>query len=278
MTRPVRLATLLCALACATLALQAPALGAAPPATASQIDAIVSTAFAADQPGAAVIVVLDGQVVYRKAVGMASLELGVPLQPDMVFRLGSLTKQFTATAVMLLVEQGKLGLKDPIDKYLPGYPMQGHLITVEHLLTHTSGIQSYTDIPGWMTRRIVNEMTVQELVDGFKKEPMQFAPGEQYRYNNSGYVLLGAIIEKVAGKSYEAFVTEHIFKPLGMNSSFYGSNEPIIRKRAQGYTGPSDKPANARYLSMTQPYPPARWCPPWTTWPSGMPRSIPRRC
>ena len=154
MTQPVRLATLLCALACATLALQAPALGAAPPATASQIDAVVSKAFAADQPGAAVIVVKDGQVVYRKAVGMASLELGVPLQPDMVFRLGSITKQFTAAAVMLLVEQGKLGLKDPIDKYLPGYPMQGHVITVEHLLTHTSGIQSYTDIPGWMTSRI----------------------------------------------------------------------------------------------------------------------------
>ncbi len=198
--------------------------------------------------------VKDGQVVYRKAVGMASLELGVPLQPDMVFRLGSITKQFTAAAVMLLVEQGKIGLKDPIDKYLSGYPMQGHVITVEHLLTHTSGIQSYTDIPGWVTSRVMNEMTVQELVDGFKKEPMQFAPGEQYRYNNSGYVLLGAIIEKVSGKPYEAFVTEAIFKPLGMTGTYYGSNEPIIRKRAQGYTGPADKAANARYLSMTQPY------------------------
>jgi CubicO group peptidase (beta-lactamase class C family) len=227
---------------------------AAQPEAAARIDAIVTRAFAADQPGAAVIVVKDGQVVYRKAAGMANLELGVQLQPDMVFRLGSLTKQFTAAAVMLLVEQGRIGLKDPIDKYLPGYPMQGHVITVEHLLTHTSGIQSYTDIPGWMTTRIRNEMTVQELVDGFKKEPMQFAPGEQYRYNNSGYVLLGAIIEKVSGKSYEAFVTEAIFKPLGLTSTYYGSNEPIIRRRAQGYTGPAGKTANASYLSMTQPY------------------------
>jgi hypothetical protein len=97
-------------------------------------------------------------------------------------------------------------------------------------------------------------MTVQDLVDGFKKEPMQFAPGTQYRYNNSGYVLLGAIIEKTSGKTYEAFVTESIFKPLGMTSTFYGSNGPIIRKRAQGYTGPADKLANARYLSMTQPF------------------------
>ena len=261
MTRPSRSLTMFAALACAMLPLCPVAL-AAPPATtatppaivASQFDAILAKAFAADQPGAAVIVVQDGRVVYRKGAGMASLELGVALQPDMVFRLGSITKQFTAAAVMLLVEQGKIGLKDPIDKYLPGYPMQGHAITVEHLLTHTSGIQSYTDIPGWMTSRITSEMSVQELVDAFKKEPMQFAPGSQYRYNNSGYVLLGAIVEKVSGKTYEAFVTESIFKPLGMTNTYYGSNAPVIPRRVQGYTGPADKPANARYLSMTQPY------------------------
>ena len=114
------------ALACTALLLLAGQAPAAQPSASARIDAIVTRAFAADQPGAAVIVVKDGQVVYRKAVGMASLELGVPLQPDMVFRLGSITKQFTAAAVMLLVEQGKVGLKDPIDKYLPGYPMQGH--------------------------------------------------------------------------------------------------------------------------------------------------------
>jgi len=253
MSRPYGKAMIpmLASMALLLLAGRAPA---AQPQSAAHIDAIVARSFAADQPGAAVIVVKDGQVVYRKAVGMANIELGVPLQPDMVFRLGSITKQFTAAAVMLLVEQGKIGLKDPIDKYLPGYPMQGHVITVEHLLTHTSGIQSYTDIPGWMTARIKDDMTVQELVDAFKKEPMQFAPGGQYRYNNSGYVLLGAIIEKVSGKSYGAFVTEAIFKPLGMTSTYYGSNEPIIRKRAQGYTGPAERPANSQYLSMTQPY------------------------
>jgi CubicO group peptidase (beta-lactamase class C family) len=254
MTRRDCLTSALSALICATLLLPASAPAAPPAPVAAQIDAIVSKAFAANQPGAAVIVVKDGQVIYRKAIGMASLELGVPLQPNMVFRLGSMTKQFTAAAVMLLVERGKIALKDPIDKYLPGYPTQGHEITVEHLLTHTSGIQSYTDIPGWMTGRITADLSVQDLVDAFKKEPMQFAPGTQYRYNNSGYVLLGAIIEKVSGKSYEAFVTESIFKPLGMTSTYYGSNEPIIPRRAQGYTGPADKPANAQYLSMTQPY------------------------
>jgi D-alanyl-D-alanine carboxypeptidase len=221
---------------------------------AAQYDAVVKGALPADQPGGAVIVLKNDQVLYRKAYGMANLELGVPLQPDMVFRLGSLTKQFTATAIMLLLQDGKLALEDPIEKYLPGYPTQGHVITIEHLLTHTSGIQSYTDIPGWMANRILNDMTVQELVDGFKKEPMQFAPGERYAYNNSAFVLLGAIIEKVSGKSYEAFLKERIFDPLQMTSTYYGSNAPIIPKRVEGYTGDGGATRNARYLSMTQPY------------------------
>jgi CubicO group peptidase (beta-lactamase class C family) len=192
---------------------------AAPPAAAdptAAIDAQLRAAFPADQPGAAVIVVRDGRVLFRKAYGMADLEQGVPLQPDMVFRLGSITKQFTAAAILMLAEEGKLTLQDPIEKHLPGYPTQGHVITIEHLLTHTSGIQSYTDMPGWMTSRVLGPMTVTELVDAFKKEPMQFAPGERFAYNNSAYVLLGAIVEKVAGKTYEAFVRERIFQPLGM--------------------------------------------------------------
>jgi len=226
-----------------------------PPAdTAARLDAVVRAAYHPDQPGAAVIVVKDSRVIYRAARGMANLELGVPLQPDMVFRLGSITKQFTAAATMLLVADGKLALDDPIEKHLPGYPTQGHTITIEHLLTHTSGIQSYTDMPGWMESKVRNDLTVQELIDGFKREPMQFAPGRQFRYNNSGYVLLGAIIEKVSGTTYEKFVTDRIFTPLGMTSTYYGSNEPIIPKRVEGYTTDGGTTKNARYLSMTQPY------------------------
>ena len=229
----------------------APAAAAVPTAA---IDALLKDSFPADRPGAAVIVVKDGRTVFRKAYGMADLELGVPLQPDMVFRLGSITKQFTAAAILMLAEEGKLSLQDPIEKHLPGYPTQGHVITIEHLLTHTSGIQSYTDMPGWMTSRVVSPMTVTELIDGFKKEPMQFAPGERFAYNNSGYILLGAIVEKASGKTYETFVRERIFQPLGMSASFYGSTEPIIPRRAPGYTREGDRPRNARYLSMTQPY------------------------
>ena len=214
-------------------------------------EAVLRQAIKDGGAGATAIVVKDGRVVYRGARGLANVEKGVPLQPDSVFRLGSVTKQFTSLAIMMLVEQGKVGLQDPIDKYLPGYPMQGHVITVEHLLTHTSGIQSYTDIPGWMASKVQADLTVQQLVDGFKNEPMQFAPGTRYRYNNSGYVLLGAIIEKVSGQSYASFVAERIFKPLGMAHSYYGTDEPKIPRRADGYTG-GDKPA--RPLSMTQPY------------------------
>lgn len=218
------------------------------------IDTLLKGAFPSDRPGAAVIVVKDGRTLFRKAYGMADLELGVPLQPDMVFRLGSITKQFTAAAILMLAEEGKLSLQDPIEKHLAGYPTQGHVITIEHLLTHTSGIQSYTDMPGWMTSRIQSPMTVTELIDGFKKEPMQFAPGERWAYNNSGYILLGAIVEKASGKTYEAFVKERIFQPLGMTASYYDRTEPIIPKRAPGYTREGDQPRNARYLSMTQPY------------------------
>ncbi len=239
--------TILCA---ATLALFWPWPSPASPAAApvadpsAAIDTLFKSSFPADGPGAAVIVVKDGRTLFRKAYGMANLELGVPLQPDMVFRLGSITKQFTATAILMLAEEGKLSLLDPIEKHLPGYPTQGHAITIEHLLTHTSGIQSYTDMPGWMTSRIQGAMTVTELVDGFKKEPMQFAPGEKWAYNNSAYILLGAIVEKASGKTYEAFVRERIFEPLGMTSSVLrplGGDPPEAGVRLHAGGRPAEK-------------------------------------
>lgn len=225
---------------------------AAPQAPASSpYEAVLKRAFPSTGPGAAAIVVKDGKVVYRGANGLANIEKKLPLTPDSVFRLGSVTKQFTSLAVMMLVEQGKVGLQDPIDKYLPGYPTHGRTITVEHLLTHTSGIQSYTDIPGYMATKLRADLTVPQLVDTFKNEPMQFDPGTRYRYNNSGYVLLGAIIEKASGQTYQAFIADRIFKPLGMAHSYYGTDEPKVQKFAQGYSA-GDKPASP--MSMTQPY------------------------
>lgn len=254
MTSPMRTLASWCWLAALLLSPGLPPGASAQPAATAEMDAMVAAAFAPDQPGGAVIVVKDGTPVYRRAIGMASMELGVPLTADSVFRLGSITKQFTAAAVMLLVEDGTVSLTDPIEKYLPGYPTQGHVITVEHLLTHTSGIQSYTAIPGWFPGKIRADLPLLELIDGFKKEPMQFAPGERYAYNNSAYVILGAVIEKASGVSYEQFLATRIFTPLGMTHTFFGSNRPLIRGRVQGYSEDKGAVVNAQFLSMTQPH------------------------
>jgi len=235
---------------------------AAPAALARQLteeqavqvmDQLSAKAFPADEPGAAVIVVKNGRTILRKGYGMADMELGVKVEPDMVFRLGSITKQFTGAAVLLLAEQGKLSLTDDITKHLPDFPVGGRQITVEHLLTHTSGIKSYTSIPAWlgMWRK---DMTLTELIDLFKNEPADFAPGERWAYNNSGYVLLGAIIEKVSGQSYEEFLRRQIFEPLGMKHTYYGSASRLIPRRVPGYTRGREGFENAAYLSMTQPY------------------------
>jgi CubicO group peptidase (beta-lactamase class C family) len=218
-----------------------------------EIDALLSKAYPPDEPGAAVIVVKGGKTILRKGYGMADMELGVKVEPDMVFRLGSITKQFTAAAVLMLAEQGKLSLSDDLTKFFPDYPSKGRAVTVEHLLTHTSGIKSYTSLPAWrgMWRK---DMTVAELIDLFKNEPADFDPGTRWAYNNSGYILLGAIVEKVSGVTYEQFLQKNIFEPLGMKHTFYGSAARIIPRRVPGYTMSKGGLRNAEYISMTQPY------------------------
>jgi CubicO group peptidase (beta-lactamase class C family) len=225
-----------------------------PAQLATEIDAILDAEFLKDQPGAAVIVLHNGEPLYTSARGLANLELDVPMTRDMLFRIGSMTKQFTAAAIMLLVEEGRISLDDDITRFLPDYPTQGTTITVEHLLTHTSGIRSYTDMPGWMETEIIRPMTVDELIDGFKNEPMDFRPGEEFRYNNSGYILLGAIIEKVSGQSYADFLQKRIFDPLHMVHSRYGDHSAVVKNRAAGYDGSPGNWQNARYLDMSQPY------------------------
>ncbi len=235
-----------------------PARAAAPPGAASAdlatyADHLLTATYPADQPGAAALVMKDGQIVLRKGFGMANLELGTPVSPDMVFELGSITKQFTAASILLLQERGQLRVEDEITKYLPDFPTHGKTITVENLLTHTSGIPSYTGLPEWMPR-VREEMRVTDIIAMFKDKPLEFAPGEKWEYDNSGYILLGAIIEKVSGKSYEQFVEEEIFQKLGMTHSRYGHAEEIIPLRAAGYEKNDKGFYNARYLSMTQPY------------------------
>jgi D-alanyl-D-alanine carboxypeptidase len=217
------------------------------------IDTLLQESYSSSEPGAAVIVVKNGKTILRKGQGMANLELEVPIEPDMVFRLGSITKQFTAIAILMLAEQGKLALDDSITKFLPDYPTHGHLITIEFLLTHTSGIKNYTDIPEWQPL-LRKDFSVQELIDFFKYQPMQFAPRTQWEYSNSGYILLGAIIEKVSGATYEQFIQQNIFGPLGMKQSYYDCPLRVTPRRVAGYAKGSEGYTNAVYLSMTQPY------------------------
>jgi CubicO group peptidase (beta-lactamase class C family) len=217
------------------------------------LDEVMQAHYKPDAPGAAVIVIRGGKTLLREGYGLADLELGVPIRPEMPFRLGSITKQFTAVAVLMLVEEGKLSLSDTLGRFLPGYPTHGHHITVEHLLTHTSGIKSYTDMATWpQVRR--HDLSVRELVDYFKNEPMDFAPGTRWQYDNSGYVLLGAIIEKAAGMPYAQFVEKRIFEPLGMAHSCYDTTERIVPGRVRGYTPAAGGFRNADFVSMSQPY------------------------
>lgn len=217
-------------------------------------DAAMSIYHTENSPGAAAIVVKDGKIVYHKAFGMASMELGVPMKKDNVFRIGSITKQFTSAAILKLAEEGKLTLDDELTKFLPDYPTQGKKITVHQLLNHTSGIQSYTDMIAWTEETRRKDFTPEAMVDFFANAPMLSEPGKEWSYNNSGYFLLGMIIEKASGMSYEDYVETQFFEPLGMTSSRYGHPDEITARRAQGYMPTDEGYQNATYLSMTQPY------------------------
>lgn len=207
-----------------------------------------------DGPGMAVLIAKNGKPIYRRAIGKANIELNLDLKTDHVFRVGSITKQFTAIAIMQLIEQGKLSADDEITKFIPDYPVHGNKITVSHLIHHTSGIQSYTSMAGWDDETRKKDFTVPGLIEYFKNQPMQFFPGEQWSYNNSGYILLGYIIEKVSEMSYEEYLQRNFFTPLGMKNSYYDNTRTIIPNRVQGYAMREEGLINAPYLSMTQPY------------------------
>ena len=209
--------------------------------------------FDKDSPGLSLLIAKDGQTIYKVGLGMADLENNVKVTPNHVFEIGSITKQFTAVSILMLEEQGKLSINDDITKYIKDYPTQGKTITIHHLLNHTSGIKSYTNMPSFR-EHARTDMTPTELIDVFKNEPMEFDPGTQYNYNNSGYILLGHIIELVSGQSYADFISTNIFEKLGMTNSYYGSMTQLIPNRARGYSQTDSGYRNANYLSLTLPY------------------------
>ncbi|RBW57548.1 serine hydrolase [Tenacibaculum sp. E3R01] len=218
----------------------------------STIDSILQKKYPTNAPGATFLVSKNGKIIYNKAFGLANLELNVPMRPNHVFEIGSITKQFTAISILMLVEQGKIKLNDDITKYIPDYPTRQKKITIHHLLNHTSGIKSYTSLKKLYSID-KNDISPEELINLFKNEPMDFNPGEYYKYNNSGYVILGYIIEKVSGLTYEEFVTKNIFKRLGMKNSTYGNHRTIIKNRASGYHLKQNY-QNSRFVSYTLSY------------------------
>jgi CubicO group peptidase (beta-lactamase class C family) len=219
----------------------------------ARLDAIATSTFKANEPGAAILVVKDGKTVLRKGYGLADAELNVAITPDNIFRIGSVTKQFTAVAILQLVQQGKIALEDDITKHLPDAPTAGKKITIENLLTHTSGIPSYTDQPSF-PKRAREDMSPAEMLAMAKGVAPDFDPSANWHYNNSGYILLGMLIEKVSGQKYADYMREHIFVPAGMKDTAYDQTEKIVPRRAHGYSQAREGFVNAPYLSMTLPF------------------------
>lgn len=201
-----------------------------------------------------VLAARDGKVVLDKAYGMANLELDVPNTPDTKFRLGSITKQFTAASILLLEERGKLKIDDRLKTYLPDIPMSWDRITIFNLLTHTSGIPNFTAFSDYNTVKL-SSRSASAAVAALRGRDLDFGPGEKMSYSNSGYIVLGELIEKVSGQTYEQFVADNIFTPLGMTNSGYDSNSRIIKGRASGYLRlPRGEYVNAPYIHMSIPH------------------------
>src|SRR3984957_20948064 len=200
-----------------------------------------------------VLVAKGTEVVLNKGYGSANLEWDVPNSPATKFRLGSITKQFTAASILLLQERGKLNVQDPVKKYMADTPAAWDKVTIYHVLTHTSGIPSFTSFPEYAKWEPF-ATTAAEEVAWFRDKPLEFTPGEKWSYSNSGYVLLGYLIEKITGGSYERFVRENIFIPLDMKDSGYDSNSAVIVKRASGYTAGKSGLENAGFVNMTIPF------------------------
>lgn len=217
-------------------------------------DSLMNTIFPKNGPGGTVLVSKSGRKLYNKAFGKANLELNVPMTTDKVFRLGSLTKQFTAVCILKLAEQGKLALRDNLSKFIPDYPLNGRTITIANLLNHSSGIKNYTGLSKFNEALKRQDLSPKELISLFKDLPLDFEPGSDYRYSNSGYVLLGYIIELVSGKSYGDYVRENIFTPLEMYNSYYDQAALVIPGRTSGYRKKNNGYENSDFLSMTLPY------------------------
>jgi CubicO group peptidase (beta-lactamase class C family) len=224
---------LLGSLALATLAASA---AAQPADFTAQADSLVQAAYRADGPGAAVVVTRRGQVVYSAGRGLADVEEQKAITADTPFRLGSIVKQFTAAVVLQLADEGKISLDDPVSRFFPDWPEPAARATVRQLLNHTSGIQDFSKVPGWIAANRPKAWTTAELLALFRTLPARSKPGEAWEYNNGGYVMLGAIVEKVTGKAWHEAVDERIARPLGLGTIAHAASDRALRTMARGYS------------------------------------------
>jgi CubicO group peptidase (beta-lactamase class C family) len=219
----------------------------------AKADALLAASFPADGPGAAVIITRGGRTLYASGRGLADLDAKRPITPDTAFKLGSIVKQFTAATVLKLVAEGQIGLDNPVSRFLPDFPQPGAGATVRQLLNHSSGIQDFSKIPGFMgSEPTMRPNSTADLIAVTRSRPSPSKPGERWEYNNGGYVVLGAIIETVTGKTWDEAVTQLIARPLGLKSLAYaavGESDPI---RARGYSlqGGQQRPAQGVHMSV----------------------------
>ena len=216
----------------------------------NSIDSVMKSYYRLEEPGASIVVAKNGKVVFSKAYGMANLEQHTPISTASVFRMGSMTKQFTAIAILMLVQKGQLSLEDRLNKFYPEQFKDDHGITIRHLLGHTSGIKDYITIPevrAYATRKI----KPQEIIAIIAQSPLDFEPGSNYTYSNSGYFILGGILEQITGASYQEFITKNILEPLKMQHTSYEDPAQIIADRASGYYRRAEGFINAPYIDMS---------------------------
>jgi len=216
-------------------------------------DAIVEPFATSGRFMGSALVASGDDVVFSKGYGYANLEWNVPNDPSTKFRLGSITKQFTSALILLLEEDGKLSIQDPVSRHIPEAPASWSGITLYHLLTHTSGIHNFTALPDYRVRQVQPSSPAAQL-DRLRDEPLDFEPGTEYRYSNSGYLMLGLVVERVSGRRYADVLQERIFGPLGMRDSGYDSNTAVIPHRAAGYAPGPNGPVNARFVDMSVPH------------------------
>src|SRR6516165_5794235 len=197
------------------------------------IDSIVNAVYKADEPGASVLLAQNGKILLRKGYGMANMELRVPVYPDHVFAIASMSKYFTAVAILILQEQGKLNVKDDVHKYMPAYNTHGKTISIENLLTHTSGIPGDGEMQSYGVKAKLEESRYTGMQFS-EDQPLLFEPGTNWSYSNPGFNLLAFIVEKASGQSFKEFVQQNILNKLGMNQTYFG-RKGVIPLKTTGY-------------------------------------------